>query len=667
MKKEVIIVPEKIRYISEWGEMEGGYSLENFPFPHILDKKIPGCGFTEYCLTNEMNVVLCSPRRILLENKKAQHGNDIFYFKNDAEQEVRVDADLIRSDKMSQEDNSASSKLQEIIRDRFLELKNYFYQRLSEQKPMKIVVTYDSFKYVKEFLMLEGCLEAFQVVVDEFQSVFVDSVFKSSTELEFLHHIQGINKLCYVSATPMIENYLDQLIEFQNLPYFELDWATGDPLRVANPTLKISSTKSIISSANQIIKAHLEGYRETLPGINESGKLVNVSADELVFFVNSINNIITIINRHKLSPDQCNILCANTTENANRIRAKLGSKYTIGSVPLKGEPHKMFTFCTRTVYLGADFYSTNARSIVLSDANIEAMTVDITLDLPQILGRQRLSINPWKNQAELYYRPLTNDNISSKFEFDKHLADKLTTTNSMLIAYNSTPPANRQHLAKVYEKCIAAYKYKDDYIAIERGSNGELVPVLNRLVMVAEQRAFDIQQVDYKDRFTVFNTVRDANINASKDTLKIMEYLGEFDRLAVFNKRLKFLCELDVTEEVRMVILHQVPSRFRRYYLGLGPKRCKALGYVGSRLEKEYSDKYFDEDLLAEKVYANFDEGKKYTGEYIKQELTRIYKEVGYNKAPTSQAITRFFEVEDKILSVNGKRARGYLIVARKS
>ena len=39
-----IIVPKGIRYVSEW---------ENFTipdFPHIMDKQIPGCGFTEWCL-----------------------------------------------------------------------------------------------------------------------------------------------------------------------------------------------------------------------------------------------------------------------------------------------------------------------------------------------------------------------------------------------------------------------------------------------------------------------------------------------------------------------------------------------------------------------------------------------------------------------------------------
>ncbi len=66
----------------------------------------------------------------------------------------------------------------------------------------------------------------------------------------------------------------------------------------------------------------------------------------------------------------------------------------------------MFTFCTRTVYLGADFYSECARSFIFSDSNIDTLAVDISDDLPQILGRQRLFENPWKNDAVFYYRSI---------------------------------------------------------------------------------------------------------------------------------------------------------------------------------------------------------------------------------------------------------------------
>ena len=71
MQRNTIIVPKGIRYISEWED----FKLNNFP--HILDKKIPGCGFTEYCITNNQNIILATKRKILLENKEAQHPNEV--------------------------------------------------------------------------------------------------------------------------------------------------------------------------------------------------------------------------------------------------------------------------------------------------------------------------------------------------------------------------------------------------------------------------------------------------------------------------------------------------------------------------------------------------------------------------------------------------------------
>ena len=62
MIKNKIIVPKGIRYINEWKE----FSLPNEVC--IIDKQITGCGFTEYCLCNSNNVILVSPRKILLEN-----------------------------------------------------------------------------------------------------------------------------------------------------------------------------------------------------------------------------------------------------------------------------------------------------------------------------------------------------------------------------------------------------------------------------------------------------------------------------------------------------------------------------------------------------------------------------------------------------------------------
>ena len=67
INKHIIHVPANMEYITQWKD----FSLPNFP--HILDKQIPGCGFTEWAIVNPENTILCSPRKILLQNKFEQH------------------------------------------------------------------------------------------------------------------------------------------------------------------------------------------------------------------------------------------------------------------------------------------------------------------------------------------------------------------------------------------------------------------------------------------------------------------------------------------------------------------------------------------------------------------------------------------------------------------
>ena len=78
-------------------------------------------------------------------------------------------------------------------------------------------------------------------------------------------------------------------------------------------------------------------------------------------------------------------------------------KFRIEEIRVRGEPHKMFTFCTSTVYVGADFYSTNAYSYIFANPKVSSMTIDVSVDLQQIIGRQRLEENPFRNSATLYY------------------------------------------------------------------------------------------------------------------------------------------------------------------------------------------------------------------------------------------------------------------------
>jgi hypothetical protein len=662
------VVPRGIRFISELGT---DFRFYKFPVKCIINKQLPGCGFTEYCLRGPENVILCSPRKMLLKNKKDQHGRDVYLVINELEKEVAIDKDLSKIDKsqifMEKMDEIVHGK--DTVYNRLMnEIKDYLNERkYLGDKPAKILVTYDSYRIVKDILESLGIFQSFYTIIDEFQTILHDSKFKSNTELDFLYHLHQSHSALFVSATPMLEEYLNMLDEFDGLPYINMDWASQDPTRVLKPSLKVLTMKSVGTKLPEIIDSYKSGnFESAIRMVN--GYPTRVISDEAVFYVNSVNHIVSIIKKCDLQPEEVNILCSNTPENLKRIQKRLGKGFTIGDVPLKGVKPKMFTFCTRTVYLGADFYSTCARSFIFSDSNIDSLAVDISEDLPQILGRQRLFKNPWKNEAIFYYRSTCDYRKISQEEFDKEIERKKRSTNNLLSAFSTALDDAKYDLAKTYQKNTKSYNYKDDYIAVNEHRGGTLIPVLNNLVLVNEIRAFRIQQIDYKDRFTVFSTIH--NTLSSDDIInqKVSEFLREYQKLGTFKSKLKYLCEYGFSDEVAGIVLDQIGEHdnIKSYYISLGSQKLRALGYDKYKIEKELGIVTFSYELLESSIYSEFKVGDKLTLSSIKDRLDYLYKSISYTATPKATDLEKFFEIKNSSIYEDGKKIKCYTLLKKK-
>ena len=675
MNREKIIIPRGIRYISEWNE----FRFNKFPNKCIINKQLPGCGFTEYCINGPENVILCSPRKMLLENKKDQHPDDVYLVVNEMEKESEVDKDLSKEPKSVNIDEEGDEKKDnsEIYERLYREIDTYTYQRYLNNQPAKILVTYDSYRIVKDILEKLRIFDRFITVVDEFQSILHDSRFKSNTELGFLLHLQQSPTAYFVSATPMMEKYLEMLDEFKDLPYFDLDWEAADSSRIIRPSLKVLTMKSVGTKAEEVIQSYLSGDFEEIT-VMRDGQPVKVISDEAVFYVNSVNHIISMIKKNNLTPEQCNILCSRTDDNAKRIKRKLGKKFVIGKVPKKTEKPKMFTFCTRTVYLGADFYSLCARSFIFSDSNSDCLAVDIAEDLPQILGRQRLQDNPWKNTANFYYRITADYREMKESDFQAILDRKTKDTESLLRAYGEVSlDEDKYTLAKNYQILAKSQNYKDNYVAVNKVINSQtgnviLKPVTNKLVLVNEIRAFQIQQVDYRDRFSVFSSIRS---NLTKDDIinrDVTRFLCIYDTLTTMLEKFKMLCEYPVSKEVIQIVLDQIADsdEIKSYYLLLGPDRLKKLHYNITNIRRELGIVTFSPELLNNTIHQNFNPGEKYTLANLKAKLGDLYSSISYTAVPKANDILEYFEVKEvqNTMLVDGvkKRIRSYELLKRK-
>ena len=668
-----IIVPRGIRYISEMDSLFRFYKL---PVKCIINKQLPGCGFTEYCINGPENVILCSPRKMLLKNKKDQHEFEVYLVVNELEKEIEVDKDLSKLDKS----RSFMEKLKECtgedkndIYNRLMrEIKDYINFRKSYDKPYKILVTYDSYRIVKDILESLGIFQSFYTVIDEFQTILHDARFKSDTELGFLYYLKQSHSALFVSATPMLEEYLNMLDEFNGLPYIDMNWGKEDPSRIIRPNLKVLSMMSVGTKLPEIIQSYKDGnFERAIRMIN--GYPREIISDEAVFYVNSVNHITSIIKKCNLQSEEVNILCSKTEGNLKRIQKKLGKRFVIGEVPLKGVKPKMFTFCTRTVYLGADFYSTCARSFIFSDSNIDTLAVDISDDLPQILGRQRLFENPWKNDAVFYYRSICDYRKVSQEEFDKELERKKKATSDLLRSFESAPDDAKYNLAKTYQKNTKSYNYKDDYIAVNEHIGSNLVPVLNNLVLVNEIRAFRIQQIDYKDRFTVFSSVHSVLDTNDIINQEVSNFLYQYEQLGTYFEKARLLCESDLSKEVIDLVLAQISEEddVKSHYIAIGPQKFRALGYKATLVRRELGIVTFSKELLINTIFSNFSIGDRISSAEAKERLRFLYSSISYTATPKATDLDAYFitkEAKVNEISEDGKkkRVKGFDIIGVK-
>jgi hypothetical protein len=675
MEKFNIIVPRGIRYIGEWRD----FCFSNFSSKCIINKQLPGCGFTEYCIGGPENVILCSPRKMLLKNKKDQHEFDVYLVVNEMDKESNIDKDLSKVDKNTNLDAELDEKFMdnnsEIYKRLYREIEEYCTSRSINGLPCKILVTYDSYRIVKDILEKLDRFYTFYTIVDEFQSILHDSRFKSDTELKFLEYLKQSPTAYFVSATPMMDEYLEMLDEFRDLPYYELDWGSADSSRVIKPELDVFVMRAVGEKASEVIQKYLSGDFESIV-VLRNGIPTRVVSDEAVFYVNSVNHITSIIKKNNLTPEQCNILCSDTPDNLKKIQRRLGKKFKIGEVPLKGEKPKMFTFCTRTVYLGADFYSLCARSFIFSDSNIDSLAVDISEDLPQILGRQRLFDNPWKNSATFYYRSTANYREMKAEDFKRIIESKKKDTENLLKAFDSAPNDTKYTLAKNYQYVAKSANYKENYVAVNKihtpDDNIILKPVPNNLVLVNEIRAFKIQQIDYKDRFTVFSTVHNTLTPDDIVNQEVSEFLKVYTGLTTIYDKLKLLCEYGLSEDAIQVVLGQIndSDEIKSYYTSLSPDRLRSLSYNSTKIKKELGIATFNQELLESSIYSEFKIGDKLALSIIKDRLEYLYNSIGYNKTPKAKDLENYFNVKESSarVEIDGikKIVKVYNIISKK-
>lgn len=596
-----IKVPENVEFLTEWN----GFELPK----GILNKGVTGCGATSVAIQDEHKTIICSPRINLIKNKVGQHEGLLGVFGDVKNDEIMA--------------------------------------YLEKAETPKIMVTYDSMPRLAKLIDDKS---DWRVVIDEYQYLLIDSGFRSDKAIALLDVLNEFDYVTYLSATPIADKYIQEMEQFKDVPYTELVW--GD--RVERIYVEREVSAKPIDNAIKIVRNYQNG---NFPSEGEA------ISKECVIFLNSVTNIANIVRQTKLPPEDVNIIVADTEENRKLVR-QIGKGYDIGAIPLEGEPHKMFTFCTSTAFAGCDFYSTCASTFVISDNKKVHTSIDIATELAQIAGRQRLACNPFRKTIVFIYNVDIGESNADVYK--EAIEQKLEKSIKMAEWKNGAPDYFKKDVIKETSEMQNIKKYSESYVRYDEKSDSFTV---NRWAYLNELFAYDVQHENYQDSIIVKKQLEESGFGI-KGEEKRSDYKEQLKCILVkegFADRIKRYCELRQLKETNpYYIADEIMERqyegLKLYYDRLGFERIRALGFKEKDLKNELERCYRENDIKR-KFREVFAVGERMLTEDIKRIMTEIYADYGISKKGVATQLERDYGIRLKPIKVampDGSRKGGY-------
>lgn len=617
INKGIITIDSGIRYISDWKDQYGNYLIEPIigNGKVIVNKQITGCGFTSYCLDatkNPYNYILASPRISLIKNKVEQFSG-CFYF------------DRVLSGKGRKSKYKSREQLEQ-------ELLLHFHWCQSNNYPLKLLCTYDSFPLLADILersFHSDISHEFRICVDESHSIIKDIKMKEyvnkTTMSDFLDWVFRYDNVLFISATPIL-TFIQKVPQFQahSVFYYELTWPNAEKV-IERP----DNCKSVSDAFNKIYSNY--SYHMDPNGVNvfDMYPLGDGSAKysyEAVIFINSVADIKRTLHRYiaklgLIQVQDVSVICADTEENQRILYEIHPSLKITTSLPKKGEKHPIWTFATRTAFCGVDFYSTSASSFVIANYNVPCLSLDVSSDIPQIIGRQRLDVNVFRNTLHVFY--VNNKRVVSDKEFLDLQAEKMKNSQIQIDLYNDAAPERKEtalkNLNKIIESDPSSY-----YVSTASGK-----PEINPLLLIDEEYSQHIQKTCRTWFILSSSSVSPYPFVVQKLKDDLVQICGKQIMHDRIRKTYDYFSNFPQHKNDFFLMLYNEGYNDVAYYFNQLPLyRISALGFNSSKLDDEIENNC-KKSSIGDLVAIRFQRGRIYAAKEVKEKLQDVYDELG--------------------------------------
>lgn len=638
-----IQVDPDVEYITQWVDQNNQFVFDRFLINGrlIVNKKVTGCGFTTYCLFNKENTILVSPRKRLIKDKLKQFNMKLpllYYFDRDQRKGVR----------------------QRSFQDLSNELYQYLKTCYNDNRPFKLMVTYDSF--INLVSMLERDFQfdissVFRIVIDESHTIIKDVKLKEYSNKcvlsDFIKCLFRYQKLLFVSATPIID-YIGCIPEFcsGNVCYVELEWSNIRPVIVRS-----YGCKNATDAFDQIYKKYStqqDPYCRNYFDVIHYGDGRSAYSYEAVIFLNSIADIKKIVNKYvnKLGVIDINdisVICAETDENARSLHATHPKLDILESIPKEGDKHMTWTFVTRTAFEGVDFCSPCASTYVIANYNVESLSIDIASDIPQIIGRQRLKSNVFRNTINIFY---TNSQyVIDDHEFQDYQKRKMKQSQVQIAIWNDSKDDYKETVLDNLN-CKIEKNPNDLYLKTVNG-----IPEIDALLIISENYCRDV----LKNQITWYSIQSPQNglQTYCNETEALRGMLANASSCKKEQERIKYISDYlsafpGNRPELFRMLYNEGYTDIAYYFNTLPIDRIVANGYDPWKIRQEIEYLTHSNGIKA-LVSETFEQGHVYSRKEAKTILQELYDRLRINKTAKATDLENYLKI--RIVKKNGLKA----------
>jgi transcription antitermination factor NusG len=313
--------------------VDGYLHMDDLPHDCIFNKVVTGCGGTTVALKNDEDYVIAVPTTELIINKIGipDAGVGIVRF----------------SDGKSRPVYGLHGKYAPYMERDILDY-------VASNETRKIICTYDKLPKLCEIINPNK----FRLLVDEYHRLLKDYSYRERAIDGVLNNFRRFMSFCFMSATPIQPLFKPSCLE--DVDDVIAEWEHKEKLKV-----KLLQTNKPYTIAANIIKKYLNNGYVTVNGIK---------SHEAYFFINSVTDIVAIMEHCHLSNDEVRIICAKNDENEKKLKGYKISNSLSDS--------KRFNFITSKSFEGADYYNDTGICYVVSSASNKHTLASIDSDIP---------------------------------------------------------------------------------------------------------------------------------------------------------------------------------------------------------------------------------------------------------------------------------------------